>query len=177
MVLTSNGEHCLVNSDHNFIVGGDMAKLLAREGGRVIYNMTQWNEYMAKKPCEFPGCAELEDFVTDNIMPGRCYTELHAYCFSCNFWADMRRRDNERDSFVVIEGRSSNTGKVQRWHYSYDANEPWVDTSHRRMLGHGGAVFNVEFFDGRKIRTNNMWCQGIIPLQFWNDFEPNGRLV
>src|SRR4051812_9248751 len=131
-----------------------MAKLLAREGGRVFYNMTQWNEYMAKKPCEYPGCTELEDFVTDNVMPGRCYSELHAYCHSCNFWVNMRERDNDRDSFLVVDHRSSLTGHVERWHYSYDADQPMVDKSvYRSSLGHGGALFNIKFHDGRKVQT------------------------
>jgi hypothetical protein len=154
-----------------------MAKLLARENGRVFYNMTQYDEYMARKPCEYPGCAELEDFVTDNVMPGRCYTEIHAYCFTCNFWVNMIETDKKRDSFLVIQHRSSLTGHVERWHYSYDADQPMVTDTPRHCLGHGGALFNIKFHDGREVQTNNLWCQSTIPNQFWNEFPVNGELV
>ena len=45
--------------------------------------------------------------------------------------------------------------------------------------GFGGARFDIEFFDGRKIVSHNLWCQGDIPEEFrsYPELQDNARFV
>jgi hypothetical protein len=164
-----------------------MAKLLGREGGRVFYNQEQWDEWKALPACEYPGCAILEDLVNGTKLPGRKWPststrsgafseEYEPYCFGCAFWLEKFEADKHRDSAIVLERRSSLNGELERWHYSYNADQPIVTGVPRSHLGHAGAHWNIKFHDGREVRTNDLWCQGDIPTWFWDKFPVNATV-
>jgi|AntAceMinimDraft_4_1070372.scaffolds.fasta_scaffold22341_6 hypothetical protein len=43
--------------------------------------------------------------------------------------------------------------------------------------GHGGREFNIEFFDGRKIKSRNLWCQGDVPEKYWKQIPNNAKFI
>jgi hypothetical protein len=76
---------------------------------------------------------------------------LGANCFDCSFW--LRKTDYPEDisdKRVVVDGN----------HYMISAV---TDTYPQ---GFGGKLFIIQFFDGRIIKTNNLWSQGTIPDRF-----------
>lgn len=70
-------------------------------------------------------------------------------CFQCAFWLEKIATTNENT--VVVNGTR------------YTICNENVKTPFR---GFGGAEFNIEFFDGRKVISHNLWCQGNIPERF-----------
>ncbi len=86
----------------------------------------------------------------------------HQMCFCCNFWRDMLERDSKRPpyTYCVIDGT----------HYVI-APEDDPDP----FRGFGGARFQIEFNDGHRVVTTNLWCQGE-PNKYWKDkFPDNAR--
>jgi hypothetical protein len=76
---------------------------------------------------------------------------LGANCFDCSFW--LRKIDYTEDLAdrrVVIDGN----------HYMISE----VKSTYPR--GFNGELFIIQFFDGRIIKTNNLWSQGSIPERF-----------
>lgn len=43
--------------------------------------------------------------------------------------------------------------------------------------GHGGRRFDIEFFDGRKVTTRDLWSQGTIPPKHRERYPNNARFV
>jgi hypothetical protein len=77
-------------------------------------------------------------------------------CFMCAFWelAATKKHDCVIDGFLYTIGR-----------------EP-KPNSYRNDLGMGGRRFDIEFFDGRRVMTHNLWAGGLIPERF-RDRIPN----
>jgi hypothetical protein len=68
-------------------------------------------------------------------------------CFHINFWNEkVEERDDPR--IVRVDGKQY-----------YIGNED--DSSHFR--GFGGTRFVIQFFDGRKVISTNLWYNGEIP--------------
>jgi len=105
--------------------------------------------------------------------------ERKGLCHLCAYWLEKEQDDAKRTSAVVVQREypTSEGVRVERWHYSYDEDEPMVSTQHRQMLGHGGAEWNIEFYDGRKVKTNNLWCQSTIPEWFLDRFPVNAKIA
>jgi len=45
------------------------------------------------------------------------------------------------------------------------------------FLGFGGRRFDIEFFDGRKVVTKDLWHQGVIPPKWRERWPDNARFV
>ncbi len=91
------------------------------------------------------GCNRAPDEIA---AQGRCHT--------CSFWASQLVETSDR---VVVNGR----------HY-------WVgprSTGPKHCKGHGGHEFHITFHDGRKVVTDNLWCQGAIPECFRDRLPDN----
>ena len=87
-------------------------------------------------------------------------TLCSAKCFEKHYWAErLRNKDSERQ--VVIEGRMYQIG-----------NE---DEQSGCFRGFGGAKFYIDFNDGRKIVTTNLWCNGDIPEEYKKGFPDNAK--
>ena len=88
--------------------------------------------------------------------------ENEQVCNSCAFWLEKIATTNENT--VVVNGIRYTIG---------DENS----TSH--FKGFGGAKFDIEFFDGRKVVSHNLWCQGEIPEEFrsYPELKDNARFV
>jgi len=72
-------------------------------------------------------------------------------CFTCRFWEEIITRPDQ-DKCVRVDGRHYIIGEI-----SGDENH---------FKGHGGRKFEVRFFDGRVVSTNNLWHQGKVPEHF-----------
>lgn len=82
------------------------------------------------------------------------------FCFSCQLWYDKLERRNEA-GFVVVNGRQ----------FSFNICQPLV-SGRSDFLGHAGHRFEIQFFSGRRIVTNNLWCGGDVPL-IWRPLFPD----
>lgn len=74
-------------------------------------------------------------------------------CFDCHFW-------HEKIAWAGDEAMRHRAARVDGTHYLI---EPEVGVVFR---GYGGSKFVVQFNDGTKVETRNMWCQGDIPQRF-----------
>lgn len=97
-------------------------------------------------------------------FPERYYVretlKKHQMCFSCNFWREQLANDQKykgQHKCCMIDGT----------HYIIGDED---DQSAFR--GFGGARFQIEFNDGFKVVTTNLWCQGE-PSEYWKDKFPN----
>ena len=81
-------------------------------------------------------------------------------CHSCHFWLG-HAKNAEKENIARIDGK----------HYMY---LPETDEGFR---GFGGRRFDIEFFDGRKVTTTNLWHQGTIPERFKKLMPDNAKFV
>ena len=88
--------------------------------------------------------------------------ENEQVCHSCAFWLEKITQTDENT--VVVNGTR----------YSIGDENPNL-----YFKGFGGAKFDIEFFDGRKVVTHNLWCQGDIPEEFrsYPELQDNARFV
>lgn len=85
-------------------------------------------------------------------------------CFTTDFWNEkVEWKETRKDVIVRVNGV----------HYTIDHDESG-DPSWR---GHGGAKFNIKFFDGREVTTTNLWCQGSIPEAFREKLPDNAEFI
>lgn len=83
-----------------------------------------------------------------------CSTE----CFTKAYWLDRIKHKNSKTQ-VVINGI---VYQIER--------EDAVG-----MRGFDGSKYTIEFFDGRKVTTTNLWANGRIPDEFRNKLPDNAR--
>lgn len=89
--------------------------------------------------------------------------EKNQLCFTCNFWKEMLEKDAKRDphTWCMIDGT----------HYVIEPE----DDPETYFRGFGGTRFQIEFNDGTKVITTNLWCQGE-PKGYWREkFPDNAR--
>jgi hypothetical protein len=82
-------------------------------------------------------------------------------CFEVNFW----------NGFIPIKGWS-NIVRIDGEHYVIESDNP-----NSYFKGFGGRKFIIEFFDGRKITTHNLWHQGTIPESHKAILPNNAKFV
>lgn len=83
-------------------------------------------------------------------------------CYDCDFWSKKVKSDKTEEPYrvVIINGT----------HY-YIGDED----SQSGFRGFGGAKFYIEFNDGTKVETTNLWCQGEIPSLWREKFPDNAK--
>ena len=88
--------------------------------------------------------------------------EKENVCFNCAFWLEKIALTDENT--VVVNGERYTIGDE-------NSNSPFK--------GFGGREFNIEFFDGRKVTSHNMWYQGVIPERFrsYPELQDNARFI
>lgn len=45
------------------------------------------------------------------------------------------------------------------------------------LLGSNGKEYTIQFKDGKVVKTNSLWPQGIIPEQYRKNFTSNARFI
>lgn len=106
--------------------------------------------------CKICGKEDFPDHYSDEFgIP----MKEHQFCFNCEFWNKMYEEDKKRlpHTVAIIDGT----------HYIVG---PENDSSSFR--GFGGHKFQIEFNDGTKVVTTNLWCQGK-PDEHWKFLFPD----
>jgi hypothetical protein len=84
--------------------------------------------------------------------------ESQKICLSCDFWL------NEVDH--------KNSVRIDGSHFQIGPDYP---KGYRGSLGFGGREFHIEFNDGRRVVTHNLWSQGEIPDRFRDILPDNAK--
>jgi hypothetical protein len=133
---------------------------------------------------KLPECAEREcrswSLMDDTPIIGHVWSQgnqyqagtfpdhLKHYCFTCAYW---HQRLEQTDEGTVVVNTADGLER-----YSFDPKHPFVKLSDRiKMQGYGGRLFVIHFFDGRIVRTNDLWHQGDIPSWMLHYFKANAR--
>ena len=92
----------------------------------------------------------------------RSIMEKENVCFQCAYWLEK----------IMLTDK--NTAIINGIRYTIEK-----ENQIGQFRGFGGREFNIEFFDGRKVTTHNLWCQGKIPETFLNyqEMQNNARFV
>jgi hypothetical protein len=109
------------------------------------------------EPCKECG----SPIATDFYQPVKSRLINKNLCHSCNFWDE--KKDGQDNKRVVI---------VNGTHYWIEDDKP-----NAAFQGFGGAKFSIEFNDGRKVITRNLWCQGDIPIRFRDRLPDNAKFI
>lgn len=83
-------------------------------------------------------------------------------CFYKHFWNEIVK---DKENRIIIKGNC----------YIDGGNKP--NETHSSWLGFNGYVFNIEFFDGRKLTTNNLWSNGKIPKEYKELLPDNAKII
>lgn len=86
---------------------------------------------------------------TENVMRDKLY------CFICAHWEIIA---SYYDNPLIIDGVRYSLGPGSSG-------------------GMAGRKFEIEFFDGRKVTTNDLWCQGEIPESFRSRIPDTARFL
>lgn len=81
-------------------------------------------------------------------------------CFTCNHFLDLLDLPGPR---IIVDGG----------HYMDGGRS----SDRRDCLGFSGREWNIEFFDGTKMSTNNLWHQGTVPNCLRRLFPDNAKFV
>ena len=81
-------------------------------------------------------------------------------CFGKHFWKEKVKNKNDK-RVVIIDGK----------HYYIE------DDNATDIHGFDGETFYIEFKDGRQVKTENLWTQGIIPDEFRPDLPDNAKFI
>jgi len=90
----------------------------------------------------------------------------------------MNPLDDSGDDFDWFWGPGGDVDQIE------PANRVVIDGEHYMlgdntagMKGFGGRRFDIEFFDGRRVTTTDLWFQGVIPPKWRERFPDNARFV
>lgn len=94
----------------------------------------------------------------------RVYMERLTLCFTCAFWHELA--SDKRNKETVIAGRIYGVGP-----------EPDLSRCYKSGLGFGGRRFDIEYSDGRKITTHNLWAGSAVPEKWRSVFPDTARFL
>lgn len=98
-------------------------------------------------------CVECgEDDEAGYVEPIKSNMVKRSLCFTCLFWTEYVERYGQPDQ-AVVDFKHYVIGDEQQ-------------EGNRRWRGFGGSPFIIRFFDGRVVRSTNLWHQGEIPERF-----------
>lgn len=86
-------------------------------------------------------------------------------CHTCNHWLEWVDRAAAGDA---------NIARIKGGHYHI---APDLPKGSRAFAGFGGTETRIEFDDGRRVVTHNLWFQGLIPDRFRDRLPDNARFV
>ena len=116
---------------------------------------------MSKSEIACPGCG-IDKFSTNYSGDVGVRMKEAKECFNCAFW----------------EIRATKTNPVVIDHYVYSiGTEPKPGRRNSDFLGMAGRRFDIEFFDGRRVTTHNLWGGGLIPERFRDRIPNTARFI
>lgn len=111
-------------------------------------------------PCKC--CGEVNYSTNYCKGPEKILIDELGYCFTCAFWEHRAREASSPSaSPCIIDG------------YTYG---PGNRTS-GSFRGMAGRRFDIEYFDGRRITTFDLWGGGLIPEKFKDRLSDNARFL
>lgn len=120
-------------------------------------------DYFAELLCDRGRCAECGDLRFGEWQAStQQAVDEQGVCFTCWFW---RERVKEHGPNVAI---------VNGHRYTISPDPP---RGYQGFVGHGGAEFCIQFHDGRKVVSHNLWAQGRIPRHFHDRLPNNAAFV
>lgn len=81
-------------------------------------------------------------------------------CFTCAFWRVLA--DDPSAKQLVIDGRVYGIGS---------------ENESGGMRGFGGRRFDIEYFDGRKVTTHNLWAGSSVPERYKSVFPNTAKFL
>lgn len=108
-------------------------------------------------PCKDCGKA---DFSISFIGDTKKVMDREGVCFDCAYW----RMQLEKQHQVVIDGRIYSLGNVNK-----PPNSPHAGMAGRRFV--------IEFFDGRRVTTHDLWSGSEIPAHLRERIPDNARFL
>jgi hypothetical protein len=91
--------------------------------------------------------------------PEKRAMDAHGVCFTCAFW----RVRLEKTHDTVIAGRIYSVG---------DVNKKPGDHN-----GMAGRRFDIEYFDGRRVTTHDLWAGGEVPEKYRDRIPDTARFL
>lgn len=82
---------------------------------------------------------------------------------------------DDHDSMWKAGGRADQSGPGER--VVVDGEHYRIGAGKTTFRGFGGRRFDIEFLDGRKVTTRDLWHQGVIPPKWRERFPDNARFV
>jgi hypothetical protein len=154
-ITVSPNRYIVVNHESNdtpYLVTMDKSEML--RGYRLAKKCTCCGKYENEHAINYDDRVLMDpnDYNEGNI---RSIMETSGVCYSCAFW--MEKLSLHDDRTFIIAGT--------RWHDGGLLDKSKIPNGFA-PVGCGGRVQYIETFDGRTIRTNNLWCQGDVPEHF-----------
>lgn len=81
--------------------------------------------------------------------PEKKVIDAEGVCFDCAYWRVAASKKHD----TVIDGRIYSVGDVKK-----PPNSPYSGMAGRR--------FDIEYFDGRKVTTHDLWAGGEVPERY-----------
>lgn len=156
----------VTNDEESAIVYGEKAAAMRYEGGKWSSRAPGGqSEEECRQKCDIQAdpCKKCGRIYSARMEAGtRAEMLAHGICFSCNFWRGyVERKDDPK------------IARIGGQHYVVN---PWKggDT---RWNGFGGRVSEIEFNDGRTVKTNDLWTQGSIPATWRDRLPDNAKFI
>jgi hypothetical protein len=95
--------------------------------------------------------------------PEKAIMQDKTLCFYCAFWHVLAR--NSKNKELVIDGHTYSIGREPT-----PGGDKWG-------LGFGGRRFDIEFNDGRKVTTHNLWAGSVVPERWRSEFPDTAKFL
>jgi hypothetical protein len=97
-------------------------------------------------------------------------------CHDCYYWHERIEQIEKSDPNIVVVEEPYNNGtfKEARTIYQLVPGQIWK-TGRTEWNGFSGAVFTIQFDDGRQVTTNNLWYNGPVPDRFLDRIPANAK--
>lgn len=129
-----------------------------------------WNDAIATVDATLPEpppervtcskCGDIDLLSWDKGLRARLIDR--SVCFNCDFW--LNRAEIAKDPMSAIVAGTAYFVEPDR-------------RDHQDWAGFGGRRFDIEWFDGRKVTTHNLWHQGTVPERFRDLIPDNARFA
>jgi hypothetical protein len=86
--------------------------------------------------------------------------DAHGVCFTCGYWREVLAKKPD----TVIDGRIYSVGDVRK-------------PPNQRHAGMAGRRFDIEFFDGRRVTTHDLWAGSEIPERYRAQLPDTARFL
>lgn len=134
------------------------------DGGTIIMRSCGYEtlEELRKDQCLQDACSICgSTYAARYAEPIKSEMLANNVCFTCHFWTIHMPEVCKGQNVAIINGG----------HYTIGPEPNGFRL--RDFLGMAGREFHIEFADGRRIVTHNLWYQGSVPERFRDRYQDN----